>query len=86
LRVPSASRAGTGTSALAGTLTLTAAEVKYAGRLSARAWAVWAPFGTLGSEKRPPLAVVPVWPPIETPTLGRRTISPPSALPLPFSS
>ena len=37
-------------------------------------------------EKRPPAVVLPVWPPIETPTLGSRTLSPASGVPLPFSS
>ncbi len=86
LREPITSRAGSATSPVAGTVTLTPVAVKYAGSVSVRACALCAPLGTLASEKRPPAVVVPVWPPIETPTLGSRTLSAPSVVPLPFSS
>ncbi len=60
--------------------------VKYAGSASGRAAAVWEPFGTLGTENRPPAVVEAETPPTATPTLGRRTVSAGSAIPLAFSS
>jgi hypothetical protein len=87
--LPVARVAGTAISVPAGCGTVIATEapaVKYAGRLSGRRLADWAPDGTLLTVTLPPLAVTPVLPPMTTVTPGSRTDSSGSAMPFAFSS